>query len=794
MFSNYIKIAFRNLLRHKAFAFINISGLSISIACATILYLYVAHEYSYDKFHEKSSSTFRLIEPTENDGEVRLSPSMAPPVGQALVDEFPSVIASTRMFVNSGHQDFLMDGERFMVRSYSYADSTFFDVFDFEVLYGDETTALSQPGAVAITRELANKFFGKVDVVGESLLSTSGQELLVTLVLEDIPENSHLQFKLLMSIPYSDERFSGHLQRWDVGGIQSFVVLNELSSLNELNAQLPAFIESHFSDQDRTFYLQPLEDIYLESGDMVNRQQQPRGNKFYINLFIAIGAFMLLIASINYINLATAKSLERSKEIGLRKVSGAIRSQLVVQMFSESMITVIIAFSLAIGMVDLMLPLFNGVTGKTFDLNLSNIATILPVMLVFTIFVGIVSGSYPAIMLSKLLPAETLRGKMATSKRGIWLRQSLVVTQFSLSIFMIIATLIVTSQMDYIRNKSLGFNEENLVVVDINNGQVREQWQTVRHEFSALSGVESVTSVSRVPGEWKNLTRTDIVDAKNSADTLGTYFMCFDENTIDLFEMSILEGKNFTSGIADTSKLIVNQTLAKIMGWENAIGQEIYIGGIPYAYTVIGVVNDFHFQSLHENIEPMLIGAGNNAVMVLDYFVLKTHSQDITTVLEGIAKVHNKFDNRTPVEIHFLDDELDRFYKNDIQAGQLFAFGAGLTIFISCLGLFGLMSFFAQMKMKEISIRKVLGASSFQLVVLLSKSFLFQVGIGFIIATPLAWIIMSEWLSSYSYRISMPIEAFFVAGLMAVAVTLLTVSYRAIKTSNVNPAVTLKQE
>jgi putative ABC transport system permease protein len=270
--------------------------------------------------------------------------------------------------------------------------------------------------------------------------------------------------------------------------------------------------------------------------------------------------------------------------------------------------------------------------------------------------------------------------------------------------------------------------------------------------------------------------------------------MCFDENTVDLFEMSILEGKNFTSGIADTSKLIVNQTLVKFIGWENAIGQEIYIGGIPYPYTVIGVVEDFHFQSLHDDIEPMVIGAGNNAVMVLDYFVLKTNGQDMSNLLDGIAQVHNKFDNRTSVEIHFLDDELDRFYKSDIQAGQLFAFGAGLTIFISCLGLFGLMSFFAQMKMKEISIRKVLGASSFQLVILLSRSFLFQVGIGFVIATPLAWVIMSGWLNSYSYRISMPLNVFFIAGLMAVAVTLITVSYRAIKTSNVNPAKTLKQE
>ena len=794
MFSNYIKIAFRNLLHHKAFAFINIIGLSISIACATILYLYVAHEYSYDKFHDMSASTYRLIEPSEIDGEVRLRATMAPPVGQALVDEFPDVIASTRIFVVGGHLDFVIDGERFMVRSYYNADSTFFDVFDFEVLYGDKTTAFSQPGAVAITRELANKFFGKVDAVGESLVSPSGQELLVKLVLEDLSENSHLQFKLLMSIPYSDERFSGYLQRWDVGGVQSYIVLNEQSNLNELNEQLPAFIESHFSDQDRTFYLQPLEDIYLESGDIVNLQDQPRGNKFYIKLFMAIGAFMLLIASINYINLATAKSLERSKEIGLRKVSGAVRSQLIVQMFSESMITVLLAFSLAIGMVDLMLPLFNSVTGKAFDLNLSNLSTILPAMLVFTIFVGIVSGSYPAIMLSKLLPAETLRGKMNTSRRGIWLRQSLVVIQFSLSIFMIIATLIVTSQMDYIRNKSLGFNEENLVVVDINNSGVRQQWETVRHEFSALSGVESVTSVSRVPGEWKALNRATIVDSQNSTDTLETFYMCFDEKTLDVFEMSLLEGKNFESGIADTSKIMVNQSLIDFMDWDSAIGQELYIQGVSYPFTVIGVVDDFHFQSLHENIEPMVIGAGNNAIMVLDYFVLKTNGQDVTNVLAGIAKVHDKFDNRTSVEIHFLDDELDRFYKSDIQAGQLFAFGAGLTIFISCLGLFGLMSFFAQMKMKEISIRKVLGASSFQLVVLLSKSFLFQVGIGFIIATPLAWVIMSEWLSSYSYRISMPMNVFFIAGLMAVAVTLITVSYRAIKTSNVNPAKTLKQE
>jgi putative ABC transport system permease protein len=383
---------------------------------------------------------------------------------------------------------------------------------------------------------------------------------------------------------------------------------------------------------------------------------------------------------------------------------------------------------------------------------------------------------------------------MKSSKRGIWLRQALVITQFVLSIFMIIATLVVVSQMNYIRNKSLGFNQENLIVVDINNGHVREQWETVRHEFSVLPGVKEATAVSRVPGEWKVLNRANIMDAQNSSDTLETYFMCFDENTLDVFEMSLLEGKNFISGVADTSKLIVNTTLVEYMGWEQAIGQELKIAGVAYPFTVIGVVDDFHFQSLYEDIQPMVIGAGNNAVMVLDYFVLKTQANDMTSILDGIAQVHNKFDNRTSVEIHFLDDELNRFYKSDIQAGQLFAFGAGLTIFISCLGLFGLISFFAQMKIKEVSIRKVLGASSFQLISLLAKPFIIQVGIGFIIASPLAWFIMSGWLNSYSYRISMPLNVFFVAALMAILVTVVTISYRAIKTSNVNPAKTLKQE
>ena len=793
MIRNYIKVAFRNLLRHKGYALINIFGLTLSIASATLLYLYVQHETSYDTQHEKSERTYRLVEPIETDGLVRQFATTAPPVGQALVDEFPEVIASTRLF-SSGHLDFVIDGERFMERSFYMADSTFFDVFDFELLRGDHLSALSQPSSAVITRSLAIKFFGKVDAIGEALISPNGRELIVTGVLEDIPENSHLQFNLLLYLSYDDDRTNAYLQMWDVGRAQTYITLNDAANMLSLNEQLPAFFDKNFSDPDRSFFLQPLEDVYLHSGDIVNLTFQPRGNPFYIQLFVAIAVFILLISCINYMNLATAKSMERAKEIGLRKVSGAIRPQLIMQILSESLVTAFVGFALAIGLVDIMLPFFNEITGKEFDLTISNVVEILPVMAGFAFFVGLMAGSYPAIILSNMVPSAVLRGQVRASKQGIRLRQGLVITQFALSIFMIIATMIVLSQMDYVRSKSLGFNKENLIVVDINNGSVRSQWETIRHEFSNLPGVTTVSAVSRVPGEWKALNRTEVVTPYNTADTLETYFMSFDENTLEVFSMSLVSGENFQNGAVDTTKLLVNKAMIKFMGWEEAVGQELRLGGVAYPFTVIGVVDDFHFQSLYDEIQPMVIGAGNNAVMALDYFVLKTQGGDMQEVLDGIAKVHNIFDDRTSVEIHFLDQELERFYKNDVQAGALWGIGATITLLISCLGLFGLISFFAEMKTKEVSVRKVLGASPFQLIVLLSKSFIAQVGFGFVIAAPVAWYMMNGWLNTYSYRIPMPVYVYIVAALIAVLVTLATISYRAIKTSRINPARTLKQE
>lgn len=804
MIKNYIKIAFRNLRRYKGYTIINITGLTLGITCSCLLLLFVNNELSYDTFHSNSESIYRIIEKVPEDGSIRYIARTAGPIGPAIKDEINDIVNQTRVIQPFGHLDIKWKGERLTERGWSFVDSTFFDVFTFQFIEGDPKTALDEPNAVVITETIAKKYFGNSSALGKILEFDRIAPVAITGVIKDMPSTSHLQLEVIAS-----QNSGMNDSRWWKPYLESkdrYVVAStylQLSSPNKLAAvsdQIPSFITKVYGENpnERDFYLQSIEDIYLNSEHIEFDIADRKGDIFIIYIFAAVAIFIIIIACINYINLATARSVERSREIGIRKVVGAIRGQLIGQFLSESIIVSIISFFISIGLVDILLPYFNEIIGSDLLLEAGSFWPIVLVLFVLAVVIGIASGSYPALYLSKLRPSETLKGEVKTGS-GFLLRKALVITQFSLSIVMIVATLVVTQQMNYISDKKLGFDKDNMLVIDINSRDVRSRFEAMKTEFGKIPEVENVAVSSRVPGEWKGLVETYIKPSDNVAiDSIQTYFICFGDKMLDTYNLPLIDGKNFTGNIAqDSLYVMLNETAASLLIPEgaNVIGSQIKFTGVEYPFTVIGLVKDFHFQSLHENISPLVMGAWSNPVQSIDYFSLKLKAGvDITQVIKAANEVHEKFDNQTAMEYHFLDQQLQLFYEADQRAGQIFTLGAGLTIFIACLGLFGLASFMVRKKTKEVSVRKVLGASSIQLFMLLSKTFFVQIIIASLIAVPLSWYMMSNWLDYFAYRVDLNLLIYLIAGGVALLIALLTTSYHSIKATRLNPAQTLKNE
>jgi len=802
MLKNYFKIAIRNIRRNKMYSLINIAGLTLGITCSGLLFMLVIDELSFDNMHTNKDRIYRVVEIDDSKEATRYYGITAPPLGPAMSDEYPEVENATRLFQFGGHINFEKEDTKYQERSYYYADRNFFEVFDATWIEGDPSTALDGPNAIVIDESWAKTLFGTTqDVVGKKVESGGETVYRVTGVIKKLPQNTHLQYKVLVSLPSSESRFKAYNNDWSAYGAGTYLLLNAPSDVQSLSAKIPAFIKKHFTpEQQRNFYLQPMSDIHFNSQDIEYATDSSRGQKAYVYIFMAIGIFMLIIACINYMNLATAKSLHRGKEIGIRKASGAVRQQLVIQFLSESILIALLSFILSVGLVDLVLPYFNEITGKAFVFNVATFGKILMLLLAVTLIVGLLSGIYPALFLSKLKPAKVLKGAMSTGKGSVILRKALVITQFTLSITMIIATVVAIRQIDYIQNKSLGFNNEQVMVVDINSGNVRSRFETMKQEFLKSPFITDVAVSSRVPGEWKTI-REIYVNKLGSADSMRTSFMGFDADILRLYKMEIVEGTNFSGNAAtDSLHVLINQAAAEALDMEDPVGQFIETvddqseSGEKGKFQIVGVVKDFNFQSLHHTINPMIIGYRLNPYQAIDYFSLKFKPDHTAEAIADAQKVHNAFDTRTPMEYHFLDEQWSAFYESDKQARNIFTIGAGITIFVACLGLFGLASFIILKRTKEIGVRKVLGASIMDLMVLLSKTFAFQVLVAFLLGAPIAWYFMSQWLDNFAYRFNMGIGEYLLAGGVTLFIALASVSYRVIKATQLNPASTLKSE
>lgn len=797
MIKNYIKVALRNIFRNKVYAIINILGLTLGITCSSLLFLFVIDELSYDDYHSKKERIYRLVEIDDSGQEIRYFGMTAPPVAKKFAEDYPEVEIGTRLYMFGGHINFKLNEEIYHEREYFYADSDFFDVFTANFIEGDPKTALKEPNSLVINEDWAITLFGtSKNVVGKELIFDDNQTAVITGVIENLPSNTHLQYNILASVPTQNEEYKEYMNDWDRYGAFTYFLLEGNTDVTNLSSKIPGFIDTYFEkEQQRDFYLQSMSDIHFGSEGIEYASDSGRGEMAYIYIFVAIGVFMLLIACINYMNLATAKSLHRGKEIGIRKVSGAVRGQLIAQFLSESTLIAFISFLLSIGLVDLVLPYFNDITEKQFIFNTETFGGILLLLLGITLVVGLLSGSYPAFLMSKLRAANILKGQMSSGKGSVKLRKVLVIVQFTLSIIMIIATIITLKQLDYIQNASLGFDNTQTLVVDINSRDVRSRFETLKNEFAKSPHIKKVAVSSSVPGEWKNL-RQVYIRSVGERDSLRVNYIGFDDDIIDLYDMEIVEGRNFTGNLdADSLKVLVNEKMVESLGLENPVGKFIEInGGQIGQFQIIGVVRNFNFQSLHNEIAPLIMGFRANPYHSIDYFSIKFDSDHTQEVIAHASAVHNQFEQGSPIEYHFLDEQWQLFYKNDRRASSIFAIGAGITLFIACLGLFGLASFIIQKRTKEIGVRKILGASVKDLFVLLATTFIAQVLIAFAIATPIAWYAMSKWLDNFAFKFNLGIEEFLLGGIVALGITVISISYKILRTAYLNPAGTLKEE
>ena len=802
MIRNYLKIAFRSLTKNRAYSLINILGLVIGISFSCMLYVYVSHELSYDTFHAKSDRIFRILTIDERDPEkVRRYGVTAAPLGSALVNNYPQIVDMVRLHRFVGQVVFELNGENFQERNWYATDANFFEVFDFKFLSGDKATALKRPFSLVLTESMAKKYFGEKNPIGELIEKTSFGPVTVTGVIEDQPENSHLQFDMLFSQVRTDDEWTKYINSWENFDAFTYIVLNEVNFITSLRNEIPVLEKKWLAKYAGGIGIdfQAMEDIYLKSEDIEAGTESRHGRMSDVYIFSSMGLFLLLIACVNYINLATSKSMVRSREVGVRKVVGARKGQLIVQFLMESFIITFISAMIAIVVMDSFFPYFNQITGKKFDITWENLNLFTLPLITIAVVIGLMSGAYPAFYLAKLEPVSSLRGREVSGTGAIGLRRTLVVFQFVLTIVMIVSTVVIGRQLHFISTKDIGFNKERLMVIDINSGDVRRQFRTIKNEYLKIPGVQHAAVSTRVPGEWKNIRQLYVAHPAIShgvSDSVQTYFMGFDEDMLATYQINLRNGRYFSShSHNDSTNVLLNESAVKTLGLTEPIGVVLKIrtGEGDINTTVIGVVKDFNFQSLHQKVAPIIIGAWNNPFQYLDYFTLKI-TGDVEDVVKAVTNVHERFDQRTPIEYHFLDQQLESYYTNEKRSGMIFTMGGVLSIFIACLGLFGLATYNIQRRTKELGIRKVLGASGLNLFLLLSSSFAKQVGIAFLIATPLGWYMMKEWLEVFEYKIPLHAGIFLLSGLIALLIALATISYRTFKATRANPVSSLRQE
>jgi len=815
MLKNYIKIAFRNLRKNPGYSFINIFGLALGMGICILILLYVQYELSYDKYHENSDRIVRVSRAWFNqDGEVNLHLGhAAPPFGPLLEQDFQGTVQEMVRFLEVSPL-LRYEENAFVEDRFFFADLEVFSMFSWEMIKGDPANALKNPDGLVVTERMAKKYFDDEDPIGKAIEFQLGSTILplqVTGVVEDVPENSHFRFDFLASMEPVVQFYGGQeafMQNYGSNNFATYLLLPEGYDYQQLQKQIPAFIDRHLSSDDTVFgddgepvtasdgtmlFLQPLTDIHLHSN--LDSEIEANGRIEYVYIYGAIALFILIIACINFMNLSTARCVKRAVEVGLRKVVGANRWSLIRQFIGESVIMALLSLFLAILLVELMLPVVNIFIDKSLELDLlQNFSQLLGLLWV-VLFVGLVAGSYPAFFLSGFQPASVLKGSFKAGKAHERFRSVLVVTQFAISIALISSMIIVYTQLDFMRNKDLGFDKENIAILPVSE-QITSNYEIIRERLLGHPGIVNVSIASRVPSG--RLLDSQGTQAEVNGELQNINFRIADihisHDFLETFNIGLAAGRNFDINLASdsTESFILNETAIETIGWqspEEAIDKQFLYGG--RRGKVIGVVNDFNFESLHQSIAPIVFLIPDERINNIS---IKIRDNSRKEVLDFLEEQWATLRPDYPFTYFFVQDTLKKQYNSEERLGTLFGFFSLIAIIIAALGLFGLASFTAQQRIKEIGIRKVLGATVSQIVWLLSTRFTLLVMLAIAIATPLAWYSMDQWLENFAYQIDMPVWAFVLAGVSAIVIAWLTISYQSVKAAIVNPVNSLRSE
>lgn len=806
-----IRIASRFLLKHRQYTGINLFGFTLSLACVLFIGLYVHDELSFDRFHSKASRIYRVTE-TETSAEGVTTQMADVPFQVATLEEQLPAIENATHLASYGRLILLNpENQNKTLETYATGDQSFFEVFDFNVLHGTQEGALRETHTLVLTRSTAERLFGRADVAGKLIdIEGDNQPYRITAVLEDFPSNSHLNFNVIFStasVAGEDWFKEDFTNDWTSNSFSTYIVTKEGTDTRALAEAITGTVNKNRNAEvnKTTFNLQALVDIHFHSAGIRGGFAQNPGEIYYVYIFSAVGIFILLIACINYINLSTSLSITRGKEVGVKKVAGAARHNLISQFICEANIISIGALILALGIVNLLLPNFNAFVGKQIAADLLWEPRVFAVLIVFILLTGLLSGSYPAFYLSKFKPALAIKGASAAGSRKSPLRQGLVVFQFALSIVLILATLIAQQQLSFVRNAALGFREDQLVVLDINSRLHRQGFETIKNEIAKIPLVKDICVTSRVPGEWKNLPQVGIATQATTASQ-DLYFIGADEDFLRTYEVPLLAGRNFSdNNPADSVSFLINETAAKQLGIVDPLNVPVSIERVNYSVNfrpleqpfqgkIIGVVKDFHFQSLHQKIAPLLIAYRNNPIHAIDYFSVRLEAGDWQAALKDMERALHMVDPNELLEYNFLDERLANFYRQDTKRGQLFTIATVVSICLACMGLFSLVSFMTEQRRKEIGIRKALGASVSQIVTMISSSYLRLVLLGFLLATPMAILALDQWLQTFAYRVDIGWVTIVVACGLSLLVAFLTVGYKSFRAAWENPVKSLRNE
>jgi putative ABC transport system permease protein len=787
MLRSYVKTSWRNLLRYKVYSAINLFGLAIGIACTLLIFLWIQDELSYDRFHENSDRIYRVIGESQSDGKINRVAITPAPLASALTNDFPEIVKAATISYNAYFIRY--QNKRFHERVF-FSDPEFFDIFTLPLIKGDSKTALKEPYTIVISENASKKYFGDDDPLGETLTLDKRYASKITGVFKDIPKNSHLRFDFLASFKSYKSRY---MDQWGVSNFHTYILTSEEFSHERFQNLIPDFVEKYRGSESRYVYkskylLQPLTSIHLHSH--LQGEIGPNGNINNIFIFSAIALFIMLMACFNYVNLSTARYTTRAKEVGIRKVVGAHRLQIIKQFLGESVYISFIALVIAVIAAHLLLPIFNSLAGKELSINYLKNHELFILMISIVAAVGASSGSYPALLYSAFQPVNVLKGTERVRMKGNFLRKILIVVQFAISIIFIVGTITIHNQLNYVRNKKLGFNKEHVVNIPLYDEDALNKIDIIKNEFLQNPSILSVSATGYRPGGIV-FNQSYWYEGAGDEKNLIIQWIAVDHDFLKTYEIELMAGRNFSKQFpSDIERAyILNESAVKEIGWEVPLGKQFEIN--KKKGPVIGVIKDFHFKSLHQKLEPIALCVYPGA---FEYLAVRIYPENIPNTLNSMQ---NKWQNLVPNQVFqfsFLDEDYDNLYRAEIRLSKIFSYIAFFAIIIACLGLFGLTALISELRTKEIAVRKVLGASISGIAFMLSVEFLKLLLVANIIAWPVAWYAMNQWLKNFSYRISLGIWIFLISGILALVIAFVAISYQSFKAATTNPIDLLRYE